>query len=397
MGHATTCAIGGVASVVLTLAGCAPSLPSGGSTSAVREVWRIGSLDEPRYTFTEVLGAAIDTDHRLYLVQRNIAEVWVYDSLGRWERSIGRYGEGPGELVQPGRVGVTEAGIWVTDVGSSRLSLFSRDGRYLASTRFALPPGRVTDRTAGLGTLVPRARFADGTILSWPRLALGLLPKDTRIPLVKLDSAGRVLDLLSWRRIEDYDLEIRYLPGRRFLLRHPLSHSDLYTLDPLGRHLTIAQMSKPEVLRLVRVRYDGDTLFVRDHHLDPVPVTDEVVQRMIDRLYAQWTGLQSRVSREGFGRAYRAALAGRTPASIPPVSNAIAATDGSLWLRREDNFDETVRWERYNERGGLVASVVLPSRIEVLASTGEGLIAVERGPLDIPTVVRYDVSGGSTG
>lgn len=98
----------------------------------------------------------------------------------------------------------------------------------------------------------------------------------------------------------------------------------------------------------MRIRYDGDTLFVRDHLVDPVPLSDDVIDRMIDTHYAGWTGTQSRVSRERFREAYRAAVGTRTPPSIPPVSKVITATDGSSWLRREDRFDggPTRRTER---------------------------------------------------
>ncbi len=64
-----------------------------------RELWRVGGdRDVAGAPLGFVTDVAVDEDGNAYLLDNSLSRVHVFDSAGRWLRSIGREGEGPGEF-----------------------------------------------------------------------------------------------------------------------------------------------------------------------------------------------------------------------------------------------------------------------------------------------------------
>jgi len=80
-------------------------------------------------------GVAVDRAGNVYVSDRGAAKVWVFDSLGRSQRGIGRKGKGPGEFDSPTGIVVGPDGrLWVRDV--VRVSRFAADPAHGRLTRF---------------------------------------------------------------------------------------------------------------------------------------------------------------------------------------------------------------------------------------------------------------------
>jgi hypothetical protein len=79
----------------------------------------------------------------------------------------------------------------------------------------------------------------------------------------------------------------------------------------------------------------------------------------------------------------------RLPAFHPPISTAHVGSDGSVWLRREDDGTAGWRWIVLNRDGEPRGTVVLPRTMTLEASDSERVWVVERDDLGIPWVVRY--------
>ena len=62
-------------------------------------------------------------------------EVYLYDLAGRYVRTIGRPGQGPGEFVQPTRLSSTGGRIVVHEAGNRRFQFFDFAGKYVAGFR----------------------------------------------------------------------------------------------------------------------------------------------------------------------------------------------------------------------------------------------------------------------
>lgn len=102
---------------------------------APEEVYRIGSFDGDDWeTFGEIGGVAFDAEGRLYVFDRQAGTVTRVGTDGRFLGTIGRPGEGPGELRQPMAFSVMPDGrVVVADVGHRAYSIFAADGAFQRS------------------------------------------------------------------------------------------------------------------------------------------------------------------------------------------------------------------------------------------------------------------------
>ncbi len=90
----------------------------------------IGSLDGPPETvFGRVTSIAVGPGRDVYVLDGQAAEIRVFDESGEYLRTIGRRGEGPGEMQQPGGLAIFPDGaIGVRDPRNARLQVWSADG-----------------------------------------------------------------------------------------------------------------------------------------------------------------------------------------------------------------------------------------------------------------------------
>jgi len=111
--------------------GLASSLPS---TAAEKTgtLWTVASFGTDDY-FQEPSDIAVDTERSLiYVVDAGSARVLVFDFAGRFQKAIGRKGQGPGEFVRPtGACPLAGGGLAVADVGAGRIEIFDPSGTFL--------------------------------------------------------------------------------------------------------------------------------------------------------------------------------------------------------------------------------------------------------------------------
>lgn len=168
--------------LVLALAGPAGAQTTPGDTVTVAPDLVIGVTDGPdEYTFGLVAGIAEDERARILVGDLRLARIQVYDSLGRYVKSIGRRGQGPGELQRPVELAAPGHGTTVvTDLGFDAYLWFDEDGRPLARTRRPYGGPFVRDRIAGdgAGRLLDARRPGDRAYPSFPVLRFELGPAD---------------------------------------------------------------------------------------------------------------------------------------------------------------------------------------------------------------------------
>jgi streptogramin lyase len=81
-------------------------------------------------------GVAVGPDGNVYVVEAGStrSRVSVWTPTGRFVRSFGDHGSGPGQLDDPKQVAVDGAGfVYVADAGNSRVERFTPDGQFAAS------------------------------------------------------------------------------------------------------------------------------------------------------------------------------------------------------------------------------------------------------------------------
>lgn len=96
-------------------------------------VYTVGGQDGPQWqSFAHVAHLAFDSEENLYVMDRGVGKVFVYDPTGKFMREIGRPGNGPGELGFPLQMAVTREGtVVVSDMRRRSFSMFQRDGKYV--------------------------------------------------------------------------------------------------------------------------------------------------------------------------------------------------------------------------------------------------------------------------
>lgn len=98
---------------------------------------------EKEYLFSRISGVDVDDNGNVYVIDGAEAHVRVFDNKGRYLRTIGRRGQGPGETEMPVYVQITSrGGIFVYDYAAPRAVFYSLEGRFLnqlAAGRWCLP------------------------------------------------------------------------------------------------------------------------------------------------------------------------------------------------------------------------------------------------------------------
>ncbi len=92
---AATCALAEPAAITL------PADPPSTRTVELVEQWRIGGEDDEDVLLGVIFGAKIGPSGDVYLIDRQLSQVLVISPEGELVTTLGRQGEGPGELNQP--------------------------------------------------------------------------------------------------------------------------------------------------------------------------------------------------------------------------------------------------------------------------------------------------------
>jgi hypothetical protein len=104
--------------------------------------------EEDEAVLKRAVALALDGD-RLYVVDALDCMVKVFSTDGRFLRSFGRKGSGPGEMSLPSGVCVSDGAIVVADKLNLRIQLFDDEGGARGGFRVLFPPDRVLALAAG--------------------------------------------------------------------------------------------------------------------------------------------------------------------------------------------------------------------------------------------------------
>jgi hypothetical protein len=95
----------------------------------LEELWRVGDGDAPEELFGVIQRVTADAEGNVYLLDRQLSEVRVFDKDGNYPRTIGREGEGPGEFRRPSDMFFLPDGrLAILQVFPPRIVLLKRNG-----------------------------------------------------------------------------------------------------------------------------------------------------------------------------------------------------------------------------------------------------------------------------
>jgi hypothetical protein len=350
------------------------------AVTLVREVVIGGAASGDVYQFTRIRWLLPLRDGGVVAVESRERRLRVFGSDGRFVRTIGRSGGGPGEFELMHAAGMLGDTIWVADVGLRRATLFDGAGKVLQTVRFAAGGGGV-----GKSNVV-EGLFADGSAWGYPDYNPAMLGDSQPPAYLRLTRDARREDALAivstartWFVVRDgatFTPVPQNFSDAPMVVGAPML-SRLYVIDR-----TVASSPRTGTIKVRALRSSGAEAWARSYEYRP----RELERRAADSVLA---ARQRSLQRNG-GTPDEVKRLLFLPEYRPPVSGAFVATDGTLWLRREAGGKQTEYWIIAPD-GTLTGRATVPSRTTLMAATGDWVWGTELDDDDVPAIVRYRV------
>lgn len=341
---------------------------------------RIGGTDADTgaYELEVVVGAHLLPDGGLVLANSGSSELRWYDSTGRFERAIGRQGEGPAEFrLLISLWAMQEDSIAVSDATLDRISVFTPRGEFVRTLKL--------ERTRDLPHPNPLGHLPDGTILGVSGSGRNLdadpvgkiIHSETR--LARFAADGNFLNEIL--RFRDTD---RYVVSRRGSLRAPFVP---FAPDPSYAiwGSNVLWTSGREFLIEER---DGSGRLLHRISAD-IPVEKLTSEHRAEFAKEMRLGVhteQDRVPTERY-------LADAPyPENLPVISRILPTKEGMLWV--QSHSPDSVgnrRWWVLDRTGHWIGYASTPRGLRVLEVTDDRLLGVAADSLGVQSVLVYDL------
>jgi len=342
----------------------------------------IGAVDaEPEYQLFGVRALTRLGDGTIVLANAGSQEIRWYDRHGRFLRSAGSEGSGPGEFTALGWLGVLPGDSVVAFDGRlRRLSLFAPDGTFVRSS---VPQA---EGKPGLDYPVFLAAMADGSLLAFGRVLEleGMSEGPLRVPMVvyRFDVDGALLDSLGTVYGWETQVVIRRSAGtvamtigdRPFARNTALTAwGDRYVVGtPTSYELTVHRLNG-SLLAIVRLLRDNAAVTAAD-------------------IEAYKSLMLENIDDENQRRARRQELDDLDfPAEAPAFGSVILVdTEGDLWVSEFFvRIDQGMAWQVFGPDYRLLGTVRTPARFAPRYIGDDIVLGVWRDELDVEYVQGY--------
>lgn len=349
-------------------------------TMVGEEDLRIGTVEGGGPTsFGMIRTIAVLPDERIAVADATTEEVRLFDRKGKYLRTFGGKGAGPGDLQGMEGVYVDRRGLLrVPEDRNARMSIFDPDSGYLRSypLRLFTTRGRglweAAFDSAGRTLVASSGQFGKGR--DWLMLRV-------------YDSTMTQLDSVPYH---DYTDEIRSTdrPGvwiiamrnGRLYIRVPFYPVPPETLSPAGTFWTSAEGASQ--LEVARWTPPSDTTLVIYSQRPPRPVTASERDSAVAAISAEMGGrMPSGVKLDP----------SKIPSFKPPTYGLSLDDRGRLWVRVTGEETDPTLYDVFNPDGHHAETVTLPSRVDIWLPPivrGDTLWAVTVDDNDVQHVVR---------
>ncbi len=368
----------------------------GDTATLVPEV-SIGMFDGPEeYMFGEVVSYAMAADGTIYVMDRQVPALRVYNADGTYRTTFGREGGGPGEYRRPdGGLNILSDGrVLLRDPANARIQVFSPEGESLDTWRirgnFNTSSRMVVDtldRAYQIVLLDPEASVQD-----WEMGLAQILPDGSPGDTLKEPDTGFEPPQIEARH-EDEDGSSASISGV------PLSPREDGVLSPFG--YWIHGISTEYALTLLKPQ--GPLRIEKVH--EPVPVAPG--ERAEEEAFATRSMRRTDPNWRWNGPPI--------PDVKPPYARFWAGEDGTVWVRvnqpgvRRDDPDydptdpddlpdewhEPVVFDVFDEDGRYLGAVRAPdgfqARWTAPVFTRDWVLGIVTDEYDVETVVKFRV------
>ncbi len=354
----------------------------------------IGEADGDDNYLLGNIGSLCAHDGRIFLLDRQVPAVRVYDWNGRWIRNIGREGSGPGELRMPTcvRVNPVDGRIFVRDGSAGRLNVYSFEGESLDT--WPIRSGYMTSRQL---IVTPAGRIWSPT---WKAVGGEETILDYRDAMAVLTPEGFGPDTLLAPVFEFEEWRIEIRGENQFISNNvPFAPASNWVMTPLGT--MVGGVSDEYRFDI----YHPDGRIVRiEKEWERIPVTADERSWHRARATANMRGMQEGWAWNGPD----------LPNHKPPFEDFLTDADGRIWVirpgpgvldpdapaRPEDRreFWSHPRWhdsyfiDVFDHEGRFLGSLDIPEGFETYPEpyiAGQTVIALTTDAAGVPRVKRY--------
>ena len=334
---------------------------------------------------------AVAPNGTIAVTQQQDRHLRYFDASGKSLGTFGRQGQGPGEFMNVGRTTWIADTLVVFDVMNRRLTLISPDRKFIRvvsmQVTVSLRPKPGVDSPPAQFSALPTSLAADGSMIVSPSLPQGPAAPDwpggakEGSPLVRVDAAGVVQNVVAWR--PETKCSVPFDAGGGMgtgFMAIPFCATVLFDYAADGRRLVLSWVepgAQPQ-FRVAAFRANGDTLFNRTYSYQqnriPKAEKDSV-------LAARSRNPQMRAALE------KAQL----PEYYPPLSRVLLGADETTWLELTTREGERT-WQMLDARGNQSAQLKVPRNLRIAVATRSTIWATETDDDGLQHIVRYRVN-----
>jgi hypothetical protein len=347
-----------------------------GDSATLVEELRIGSAEGgDEYTFGEIGDIAVGSDGIVYIADRKVKTVRAYDSTGRYIRSIGRTGKGPGEYETPVDIALLRDGrVLIYDPQFNRVLMYTSTGASIRA--MAMNP---MNHWFTRELMTPDT---SGNI--YVRIMIVPMTRNARHDetYVRFDTAGTLRDtvpMLHWP--QETRFRVFYDPIGVHAINHRgnvvSGYSDRFSIEV-----------RPQTGKRTRIERVGET---------PIPI-DAAERKWLDSMTAE-SYKSPYTMKEGPLQPVRA--------SKPLFQQIAIDEDDRVWVRRHmpsvqrpasdtshpyDRWYEPMRpWDVFDADGTYMGRITLPPTTQIYFARGDRAWGVVENEDGIQTVVRWRI------
>lgn len=361
-----------------------------GQAWTVREDVTVGeTADDPHYQFGQIIGADVDDAGNIYVADVQGRDVRVYDPSGKYLRTIGGPGAGPGEFgMGMGGLEVIGDVLWVPDLGNQRLSKFSLEGEPQGDTH---------------------VDFAQALPIRWGELPAGRLVAQLRhLAFTGPDTGPRGDAIVAVNADGTFGDTVDMLPaGEALTISGGRAQTRLFGAEPMWASGPDGELvsGKTSEFRLDVRDADGTLKRIVTRTEAPKPVTDRDKRVVLDflRKRAQDQGQVPADVVEAYLKTIQFAD------NYPAFAGLIVGPQGTIWAQRvrtgeelagskEGTFDiqdlGSPDWDVFDGEGKYLGVVTFPERYQPIRVVGDRFLGVARNDLDVQMLKVYRVVTG---
>ena len=357
-------------------------------TRATAVVFRFGGADAPEhYAFPSAPELVVDDVGFIYAMLPNAGSVLVFDQAGRYVRTIGRKGEGPGEFQLAAAHGLIGDTLWVRNWPTPRISLFRTDGSHIRTTATPYHLGRKFGGPVGISGLLAGGR----AYVDPPSPVIGV-DERVHLPLLVGSTDMRNPDTIALRP----NPRGLFVPGVGTWIFDPIPPSPVVAVSSRGTDMVVVSWADAEpgaiVVRLFAAT--GASRWERRLPVESTPlpssVRDSLIAEGVRKARPQIESARRRGERVPGSVEELVARGLDLPRHYAPARNAVIGIDGTIWIERMAGLRRE-SWFVLDQNGSPLFGVRVPDDFTLKEASRQWLWGTSLDALDVPYLVKLRV------